>query len=47
MSVLDAKGTNIVDDQVHDSLGHQVSNAFVDDAHVWVHQVADSLDLTL
>ncbi len=37
----------IVDDEVHDGLGHQVSDAFVDDAHVRVNQVAYGLDLTL
>lgn len=47
MSLLDTKDTDIVNDKVHDGLGHQVSDAFVDDAHVRVHQVADGLDLTL
>lgn len=34
VSVLDAEATDIVDDKVHDCLGHQVADAFVDDAHV-------------
>ena len=41
------KQTDIVDHQVHDGFGHQVSDALVDDAHVGVHQVADGLHLPL
>lgn len=37
----------IIDHQMHDGLGHQVSYGLVDDAHVGVHQVSDGLHLPL
>lgn len=39
--------THTVDHEVHDGLGHKVSDGLVDDADVRVHQVADGLHLPL
>lgn len=39
--------TDIVDHQMHDGFGNQVSDALVDNAHVGVHQVPDGLHLPL
>lgn len=39
------KETHTVDHEVHDGLGHEVSDGLVDDADVWVHKVADGLHL--
>lgn len=36
----------VVDHEVHDGFGHQVSDALVDDSHVGVHQVSNGLHLT-
>lgn len=36
-----------VDHEVHDGLGHEVSDGLVDDADVGVHEVADGLHLPL
>lgn len=38
---------HIIDHEVHNALGHKVTDAFVDDGHVGVHQVADGLHLPL
>ncbi len=32
---------------MHDALGHEVADAFVDDGHVGVHQIPDGLHLPL
>lgn len=40
-----SEDTYIVDHEVHDSLGHEVSDGLVDDADVGVHEVADGLHL--
>ena len=37
----------VVDHQVHDGLGDQVSDSAVDDGQVRVHQVPDDLHLSL
>lgn len=37
----------IVDHEMHDGLGHEVSDALIDNCHVGVHQVADSLHFAL
>jgi hypothetical protein len=37
----------VIDHEVHDSLGHEVSDGFVNDVHVGVHQVPYGLYLTL
>lgn len=37
----------VVDHQVHDGLGDQVSDSAVDDGQVRVHQVPDNLHLSL
>lgn len=39
--------TYIVDHKMHDGLGHEVSDRFVYDANVRVHQVADCFHLPL
>lgn len=39
--------SHIVDHQVHDGLGNKVPNAFVDDGHVRVHQVANGFHFPL
>lgn len=39
--------THIVDHEMHDGLGHEVPDAFVDNSHVGVHQVADGLHFAL
>lgn len=36
-----------VDHEVHDGLGHEITDGLVDNAHVGVHQVADGLHLPL
>lgn len=42
-----ASSPYIIDHEMHNALGHEVTNAFVDDGHVGVHQVADGLHLPL
>ncbi len=39
--------TYAVDHEVHDSLGHEVSDGLVDNTRVRVHQVTDGLHLPL
>lgn len=37
----------IVDHEMHDGFGHEVPDAFVDNSHIGVHQVADGLHFPL
>lgn len=39
--------THVFDHEIHDGLGHEVSDGFVDDADVRVHQVTDGFHLPL
>lgn len=41
------QNTYTVDHEVHDGLGHEVSDGLVDDTDVRVHEVADGLHLPL
>lgn len=43
----EAGKTYTVDHEVHDGLGHEVSDGLVDDADVRVHEIADGLHLPL
>lgn len=47
MSVAKAQWTYTVDHEMHDGLGHEVSDGFVDDADVRIDQVADGFHLSL
>ena len=47
MSAAEDWCTHIVDHEMHDGLGHEVSDGFVDDADVRIHQVANGFHLPL
>lgn len=38
-------GAHVDDHEMHDGLGHEVSDALVDDGHIRVHQIPDGLHL--
>jgi len=39
--------TYIIDHKVHDCFGYQISDTFVDNRHVGVHQISNCLHLSL
>lgn len=41
------KGPYIIDHKVHNSFGHEIPDALVNDGHIGVHQVPDGLHLSL